>query len=535
MTVRSFLEYNNGSEWIKNENVKIKGFIYDKEGTCYEGKNLSEYFTGIKNLQELEDVLKRANGVFSLIYELGDELILYSDKSRFHTLFYTWNNDQLLVSDSVEKLLSFLPSWNIDNESVEAFSGMGFVPGNKTLIQGIYQLQASEFLIIRDGKKAGSRVLFDYSVTEFKAWGYDDAYRITKEKLECGFERMYNSLKGRQIVVPLSGGYDSRFIATFLKCCGARDVICFTYGKPSHSEVEISRQMAEKLGYKWFFIDHTREKAVHYEGDKEVRRYINFASQYTSMFFLSEYFSVRYLKQNGILEEGSVFIPGHSGDLLGGSQYLKAYNDSLNFDNFYRNFFQKKYIYYRYDKIRQSQLISSFKETHNIQNEFYQGKDIRSVYEDIDIKEKIAKFIINSSKVFSFFGYSVRFPFWDDEIVDHFKYLPYKSRKEKYLYNNILVNEYFKQFDLIAKKELEPGNLTLRIQEMKEFIKRKLPSKMQFRYVLKNDWADYYSLTSKMRGELHQKFPMAEMHPTSVNSYIIQWYVTKVKEKVGSL
>jgi asparagine synthase (glutamine-hydrolysing) len=61
-------------------------------------------------------------------------------------------------------------------------------------------------------------------------------------------------------VVPLSGGLDSRIIVAMLKRLGVEDVICFTYGKKGNREAEISRQVAEALGYRWYFVEYTKEK-----------------------------------------------------------------------------------------------------------------------------------------------------------------------------------------------------------------------------------------------------------------------------------
>jgi len=42
------------------------------------------------------------------------------------------------------------------------------------------------------------------------------------------------------------------------------------------------------------------------------------------MFFLQEYFAVRYLKQNRLIPDNTVFISGYSGDFIAGSYLTPA-------------------------------------------------------------------------------------------------------------------------------------------------------------------------------------------------------------------
>ena len=43
-------------------------------------------------------------------------------------------------------------------------------------------------------------------------------------------KKLSKSCEGKQIAIPLSGGYDSRLIASGLHKIGFKNVICFSYG-----------------------------------------------------------------------------------------------------------------------------------------------------------------------------------------------------------------------------------------------------------------------------------------------------------------
>ena len=65
------------------------------------------------------------------------------------------------------------------------------------------------------------------------------------------FERFIETLRGRQVVVALSGGVDSRLVAAILKHFKYDNVLCFTYGVIGNREAQGARKAAELLGYRW--------------------------------------------------------------------------------------------------------------------------------------------------------------------------------------------------------------------------------------------------------------------------------------------
>ena len=63
-----------------------------------------------------------------------------------------------------------------------------------------------------------------------------------------------------QIVVPLSGGYDSRLVLAGLVAAGYRDLVTFTYGQPGSGEVRVSQRTAAALGVPWHGVAYTPAK-----------------------------------------------------------------------------------------------------------------------------------------------------------------------------------------------------------------------------------------------------------------------------------
>src|SRR5690606_7417167 len=104
---------------------------------------------------------------------------------------------------------------------------------------------------------------------------------------------------------------------SLLKNAGYEKVICFTYGRPNR-ESELSQMVAEKLGYQWIFVDYRKIDIKGYLHDPVFQDYYRYAGNNYTMPYLQEYFAVKYLKDNKLVPDDSVFIPGHGGDFLAG-------------------------------------------------------------------------------------------------------------------------------------------------------------------------------------------------------------------------
>ena len=116
---------------------------------------------------------------------------------------------------------------------------------------GIKSVVAGSYVVINT--EDGSFSSYDYFSHIYKKVGRtkEEIFKLSQERLEAGFQRMLGSLKKNQpLLIPLSGGYDSRLIACLCKKSGLENVTCFTYGREDSFEVAISKKVASALGYK---------------------------------------------------------------------------------------------------------------------------------------------------------------------------------------------------------------------------------------------------------------------------------------------
>ena len=527
---RVFLQNNSGFSWNSSERCFVKGWFFDRSGIFYEDQQLQDYFSDVDSFSDFEERIKYANGCFSVVLKKDEELFIAVDKIRSFPLFYSRFEGTWIVSDNPHYIAEKAGLKEQNSLASIEFLATGYVTGNETLLEGLRQVQAGEIIHLKPDDLF-FRNYYSYRITDVMDEDYDDLRRAGKLVLENAFNRMVKSLNGRTAIIPLSGGYDSRLIASMLKRNGYENVICFTYGRKENKEIHVSEKVAKTLGYPWHYIEYNQELIQDYLRDDTFKDYYRYASGLVSMFFMQEYFAVKYLKENNLIPNDSIFIPGHSGDFLGGSQLNKHGNLNLEEDEdaIVDRIFDIKYCLKRPKGKDQDRIRERIRK--NLQEKFTGEKALAySIHEDWDFKEKLAKFNFNSVTTYTFFGYEFRLPFWDSEVLEFFRYLPLSAKVNKYLYDDILCNNFFEPYKLNFRKELQMKLSDLRKLKMKSQVKKVLPESVKRQFVTSHDGLFYKEITREMRLDLQKKGIRIRLYGNSYNSLITQWYMEMLKE-----
>ena len=230
----------SGYNWFSNDCVSARGYCYDSHGVLLCGQDLVGYFALASDEISLRDLLSNANGIFAVVINKPDFKAITIDGSRIYPLFYRLG-DEVSVTDNPYDLID--GSSVLDKQAVDEYLCSGAVFAGKTLVSGILQVKPLHYVVF-DGGSARETEYWNYCT---KAVEEKDC---SLEQLDCVFEsvfrRMLESAKDRQIVVPLSGGLDSRLIVCWLKRLGVENVVCYTVGRPENAEYLTAKKVAEK-------------------------------------------------------------------------------------------------------------------------------------------------------------------------------------------------------------------------------------------------------------------------------------------------
>jgi hypothetical protein len=189
----------------------------------------------------------------------------------------------------------------------------------------------------------------------------------------------------------------------------------------------------------------------------------------------------------------------------------------------------KKFIHCALSKADKKLLLSSIKD--RIQKLNSDDVAAYSVQEDWELKERTSKYICNSSHAFTFFDLPCYFPLADKGLMGHFQKQSLKLRKYGKLYKETVYHYYFRYYALDFEDDIQSSKLAVMINNFKKVLRPFLPMRIKNSLLLKNDWANYDTMTTILLNELHE----AGIYPTNPGSShlyrILEWYLWKVSRE----
>lgn len=427
--MKTFLSETAAYPWVTKGGIFFRGYFISGN-IRYEGEAAISYLTHMLEDHSTEDAFHSLNGIFSIIWDRESDILFAVDRLRGLPLFYGVVNQELWIGDDASSIAAALPMRSLNTLSMEEyFSTNLFVAGHDTLFCEISQAQSASFCIF-DKKNAS---ISEHPYFQMEHRDFSDDVPALIEKFHCAYQEtarhLVIALNGRTAVVPLSGGADSRMVLSMLKQEGYQKVLCFTYGHPGNAEAKMSRQVAEDFGYPWIMVPYTNQGMKKIRNDAAVKEYQRRAFSFTSTPHMQDFPAVKYLFEHGKLPADSVFVPGHSGDLIAGSHitadFLKA---SLSREDFLQAVKEKFYL-----SPPSAALSQKIEKRFPVLSE-QEVEALSAQIEWFNIQERQAKFIVNSVRVYEFFGFEWLIPLWDNTLFEFWKHIPISLRYNRKLY-----------------------------------------------------------------------------------------------------
>ena len=240
--------YNNS--WVHTEFVSAIGYAYVGGNKLLYATELTIFFN-VASESEWTKKLQECNGIFAVVCHNRFFSAAAIDSTRLHPIYYRLINEQIVLTDSPYTLIQ--KGDTEDYESVRFYTTSGATFEGKTLIQDILQIKPNHYLLCNGEQK--EYYSYKTSLNEI----HIPTYIEMSTMLDNVFQRLYQKIADHQVVIPLSGGYDSRLVLCMLKRLGCQDVLCYTVSREGDHESNIARKVALQLGYKWYNIDSTQD------------------------------------------------------------------------------------------------------------------------------------------------------------------------------------------------------------------------------------------------------------------------------------
>jgi len=450
---RALVDLKRDDKWVHNS---IDGIYCYAAGRAFlkddfmNNKDLVELFLRYKKLdfKLFIELMKQLNGNFAIILKDDKGILASVDRIRSIPIFYGIKEDAFLIGDDAHSIKEKLRLNKINPHAVEEFLMSGYISYDETLYYDLKQLQPGEALYFKIDKSESSENVcteryYIYWNKNKKHLSIDellDAYDVV---LSQAFKRLVRSIEGRKVIIPLSGGVDSRLIASMFKKLNYKNVVCLSYGVSNNWETKISKKVAEKLGYDWIYVPYSRKKWHDVYRSQKWKEFFYSEDNLSSLPNINDWLAVRELKRNRSISEDAVFVPGHTGDFISGGHLHYIFGekkDGLTKEKLLISILRKHYSLWatmlENQEIKNHIInkLSKFFENLPLNSE----EDIACAYECWEWQERQAKFIINSVRTYDFWGYEWRVPLWDSEIMDFWSSVPYELKLEKKLYLSYL-------------------------------------------------------------------------------------------------
>ncbi|WP_336024669.1 hypothetical protein [Halobellus salinisoli] len=322
--------------WTRVGNATARGLAFDADDRAVDP---AEAFDGCDSPEAAADVAAQLSGFFAAIVRGSNADILVCDVARSIPLYFT-TETPTAIGDVALELEPERPD-AYDPTAASEFALTRYVSCGETLRDDVKAVRAGEIVTIPRGSTAGfERSQYaEYRPMTAADRGSTDSESIDREPTDCEstdressypdsstredlhdslastmarvFDRVVRVADGRPVLVPLSGGWDSRLVAAELV---ARDVevVGFTFGAHGHGDVEVSRDIASALGIDWEWVEYTTDRWHDWYHSPARRRYHEYAFNLDSLPFLAEWPAVAELLERGDVPEDALVCPGHT-------------------------------------------------------------------------------------------------------------------------------------------------------------------------------------------------------------------------------
>jgi asparagine synthase (glutamine-hydrolysing) len=387
------------------------------------------------------ETASRLNGCFAAVTRRDGRLLAGVDRIRSIPLFWSSRGADCFVSDDAHLALATSGSREPNAIANAEFPLTGYVTGDETLYASVRQVQAGSILSFDETRASVPQRARYY---EFRHRGFftDDTAALV-ERLDAVhgrvFRRLVAGLEGRPVVVPLSGGYDSRLIAVALRDLGVGNVVCYSYGVPGNWESRISKELADHLGFRWEFVPYSLEHWRAWAATEAFRQYFRSAGNLASVPHVQDWPAVYELERVGKLPAGAVFVPGHTGDFVTGGHVPKWYvrRARVSRREVLDSIHLAHYSLWDWPAGTEHELREAFdRRVESIIGAVPEcsPEEAADLYERWELQERQAKFICNSLRVYESFGREWRLPWFDAELMDFWARVPIELRTGRRLY-----------------------------------------------------------------------------------------------------
>lgn len=495
MNVPKNIHFRDSHWWSAEGNAIVRGSAFDGSALL-DSRELALRFAAAGNRDEFVALLERLNGFFAVVQFAEDEYRLGVDRVRSIPLFYGISDKSVWIGDDCHWVAEQSGNQPWDEVFAAEFYHTGYVTSRDTLVPNVKQCMAGEAVFINienDGIVQSPRRYFRYRHKIPERYDANLLFENHEKTLVAIFRRLISFANGRTVVIPLSGGYDSRLVALMLKRLEYPHVVCFSYGRLGNEETAISRQVAKDMGFEWKFVPYSNEMWAECYHSNERLAYERYSGTLCSLPHMQDWPAVKRLCDWGDISPDSVVVPGHTGDLLGGGRsisYPRIYRDKqINNSQVVNGLLTYHYQLWPLERSAKEIQISICNRLRQQIEDIANDRALNNagIFETWNVENRQAKFIINSIRVYDFYKLSWWLPLWDNQYMGFWASFPLELRRNKQWYNSAVNALYQRISGRTAPTNIKSAPAQFDIKSPLKSVLRKIPFlRVVNRYITRN-------------------------------------------------
>jgi len=257
----SIIDLSGGHQPIENETstarIIFNGEIYNYRGLMDTLKQKGHVFRTRSDTETILhayeeyglDCVKHLRGMFAFAIHDDEKrrLFIARDRMGIKPVYYTVHGDRLYFASEIKSILrdTSIPR-EIDEDALEYFLSLRYVPDPLTMFRGIYKLPPGSILVAERGEVAITPYWDLVFSTPAEGNWRDWIERFEAKAREAVRMRLMSEVP---LGAFLSGGIDSSLVVAFMSGMNDRPVETFSVGykdKPHINEFPYARQVAER-------------------------------------------------------------------------------------------------------------------------------------------------------------------------------------------------------------------------------------------------------------------------------------------------
>lgn len=410
--------------WRKIEGTDSQGNAY----TLFWRSNYHNVAPQGFSIEQLQRWATRQTGMFAAVVVCANEVAIVTNRSRAYSVLFAHAAGKWVIADRPEPLQNEFGLNALNRAAAAEFAHTSFVVGTDTLLQGVSAAPAGSVITLRpkNGKDSGEGTV---EIRPYHMHGYGpeevtDPVQMSqtmKRALEVVLRRTMEYADGRQLLIPLSGGIDSRLLVALLSRAKYPNLRAFTYGKTGSSEVAISRQVADRFGVSWVGIDLDPREVRRSWAGSEAKRFVEYCWDAQALPHIQDWYALSQLRARGLVDEDAVVLPGHTvvgvwhdelSETRLGERVDTPTGELVEIISRHHYMLRGEPLFGArcgYSKAKIERFIEDYRAFASVPSRV-------NIVEAFDVLNRQSKYINNSMRAYEFFGYGWDLPMCDVEM-----------------------------------------------------------------------------------------------------------------------